>query len=54
MVEPDAQPDAPDDSPAEPGRGPDLLSIGLLVFFIVLIATVGALLFLPALPALFG
>jgi hypothetical protein len=30
------------------GREPDLLSVGLVVFFLALIAIVGALLILPA------
>jgi hypothetical protein len=43
---------APDDSTATPGDarpGPDLLTIGLLVFFIALIGIVAVLLLLPLL-----
>lgn len=40
--------DAPaPETPAAPGDGLDLLSIGLAVFFIALIVTVGAMLLLP-------
>jgi hypothetical protein len=37
----------PEDAPLEPGEGADLLSIGLLVFFVALLVVVGALLALP-------
>ena len=37
----------PDDAPLEPGEGADLLSIGLLVFFVALLVVVAALLALP-------
>ncbi len=33
--------------PLRPGEGADLLSIGLLVFFVALLVVVGALLALP-------
>ncbi|HEY7452315.1 MAG TPA: hypothetical protein VIA02_07350 [Candidatus Limnocylindria bacterium] len=46
-VDDQATEDLPDDAPA--GSGPDLLTIGLLVFFIALIAIVAALLLLPLL-----
>lgn len=37
----------PDGEPLEPGEGADLLSIGLLVFFVSLLLVVAALLALP-------
>lgn len=41
--------DAPDGPPLAPGEGADLLSIGLLVFFVALLLVVLALLALPLL-----
>jgi len=38
----------PDHPAAQPGRGADLLTIGLLVFFVSLLVVVAALLLLPA------
>lgn len=46
---PDSQPDARPDAPPGPaGNGADLLTIGLLVFFVSLLVVVAALLVLPA------
>jgi hypothetical protein len=47
LVPPD-QPNEPAPPPGEADEGLDLLTIGLFVFFVALIATVGALLLLPA------
>jgi len=38
---------SPGDEPLRPGEGADLLSIGLLVFFVALLVVVAALLALP-------
>jgi hypothetical protein len=47
--EPSDQPDSPPGaSPAPAGNGADLLTIGLLVFFVSLLVVVAALLVLPA------
>ena len=37
----------PEEVPLEPGEGADLLSIGLLAFFVALLVVVAALLALP-------
>lgn len=42
-------PEAQAQPPAQPGEGADLLSIGLLVFFVALLLIVAAMLTLPML-----
>jgi hypothetical protein len=49
MVAPDPEsPDPESRDPEPPGRTADLLTIGLLVFFVSLLVVVAALLMLPA------